>query len=327
MPHTTLGLLPILQAQQRIAPFVRHTPLMRSAYLSALTGADVWIKLECHQVTGSFKVRGALNKVSQLTAREKSQGVVTGSAGNHGLGVAYAAQAGSGTSVDVFVPANAPPSKIDKLRLMGVTPHQVGTTYEDAHQAAVAFARETGATYVEAYDDNDVIAGQGTLGLEILSDLPTVDLLLVPVGGGGLVAGVATAAKEMNPGCRVLGVQPEASPAAWLSLRDGRPYDPYDHEPTIADGLAGGFGVVPFFVAGTLIDEVLLISESTLRQAIFTLLDQEQLVVEPAGAISIAPLLNDALDVAGQSMVCILTGRNIATDLLRDILAEFTERP
>jgi threonine dehydratase len=172
-----------------------------------------------------------------------------------------------------------------------------------------------------------VVAGQGTLGLEILTDLPGADLVLVPIGGGGMVAGVATAVKGIHPGCRVIGVQPEASPAALLSLRNGVPYDPYDHQPTIADGLAGGFGAVPFLVARTLIDDVLLASESAMRRAIFTLLDREQLVVEPSGAISIAPLLTGTLDIAGQSVVCILSGGNIATPLLRDILAEFAVVP
>jgi threonine dehydratase len=324
MSRTTLGLQPILHAQRRIAPFVRRTPLVRSASLSAQTGGDVWLKLECHQPTGSFKVRGALNKVGLLTPQEKARGLVTASAGNHALGVAYAVQSWGGAQADIFVQANAPRAKVDKLRYFDVTLHLEGHTYEEAHQAAEAFARQTGAAYVQAYDDVDVIAGQGTMGLEILSDLPETDLILVPVGGGGMIAGVATVAKTLNPGCRVVGVQPEASPAALLSLRDGVPYDPYDHGPTIADGLAGGFGALPFYLARTLIDQVLLASEADLRRAIFTLVDQHQLVVEASGAIAIAPLLNGTLDVAGQTVACILSGGNLESSLLRDILIEFT---
>ncbi len=324
MPRTTLGTQAILQAQRRIAPFIQPTPLVRSAYLSAQTGADVWLKLECRQPTGSFKVRGAVNKVGLLTPEEKARGIVTGSAGNHGLGVAFAAQSWGDVSADIFVQANAPRAKVDKMRHFDVTLHLEGDTYEAAHRAAEAFARETGATYVQAYDDLDVIAGQGTTGLEILSDLPDTDLILVPVGGGGLIAGVATATKAMHPGCQVIGLQPEASPAALLSLRDGIPYDPYDHEPTIADGLAGGFGAMPFYVARTLIDQVLLASEADLRRATFTLLDREQLVVEPSGAIAITPLLNGVLDVEGKTVVCVLSGGNLATTLLSDILVEFT---
>jgi len=324
MPRTTLGLQPILQAHRRISPFIRRDPLVRSASLSARSGADVWLKLECHQPTGSFKVRGALNKVGLLTLQEKARGLVTASAGNHALGVAFAVQAWGGAKPDIFVQANAPRAKVDKLRTFDVALHLEGCTYEEAHQAAEAFARETGATYVQAYDDVDVIAGQGTMGLEILTERPETDLILTPVGGGGMIAGVATAAKAMNPGCRVIGVQPEASPAALLSLRDGVPYDPYDHRPTIADGLAGGFGALPFYIARTLIDQVLLASEADLRGAIFTLLDEHQLVVEASGAIAIVPLLNGALDVAGQTVVCILSGGNLESTLLRDILIEFT---
>jgi threonine dehydratase len=323
MPRTTLGLQSILQAQQRIAPFVQPTPLVRSAYLSAHTGAAVWLKLECRQPTGSFKVRGALNKIGVLTPEEKARGLVAASAGNHALGVAYAVQSWGGAAADIFVQANAPRSKVEKLRYFEVVIHLEGDTYQAAHQAAEAFARGTGAIYVQAYDDVDVIAGQGTIGLEILRDLPDTDLILVPIGGGGMIAGVATVAKTMHPGCQVIGLQPEASPAALLSLRDGVPYDPYDHEPTIADGLAGGFGATPFYVARTLIDQVLLSSEADLRQAIFTLLDKEQVVVEPSGAISITPLLNGTLEVADKTVVCVLSGGNIATTLLRDILVEY----
>jgi len=324
MPRTELGLRPILQAQRRIAPFIRRTPLVHSAFLSQLTGGDVWLKLECQQITGSFKARGALNKVGLLTPEQKARGLVTGSAGNHGLGVAHAARAWGGATADIFVPDNAPRAKVDKLRRLGASVHLAGATYEAAHQAAEAFARQTGATYVQAYDDVDVIAGQGTLGLEIMSDLPDVDLVLVPIGGGGMIAGIATVVKSINPGCRVIGLQPEASPAALLSLRDGVPYDPYDHQPTIADGLAGGFGALPFYIARTLIDEVLLSSEHELRRAIFTLVDQEQLVVEASGAIAIAPLLTGALKVAGQCVACVLSGGNLDTRLLADILAEFS---
>lgn len=324
MPRTELGLRPILEAQQRIAPFVRRTPLVHSAYLSQLTGGDVWLKLECQQVTGSFKARGALNKVGLLTPEQKARGLVTGSAGNHGLGVTHAARAWGGATADIFVPENAPRAKVDKLRRLGARVHLGGATYEAAHQAAEAFARQTGATYVQAYDDVDVIAGQGTLGLEIMSDLPDVDLVLVPIGGGGMIAGIATAVKAMSPGCRVIGLQPEASPAALLSLRDGVPYDPYDHQPTIADGLAGGFGALPFYIARTLIDDVLLSSEYELRRAIFTLIDQEQLVVEASGAIAIAPLLSGALKVNGQRVACVLSGGNLDTRLLTEILVEFS---
>jgi len=315
----------ILEAHARIAPFVRRTPLVRSGYLSARTGGEVWLKAECLQPTGSFKVRGAVNKVGLLSAKEKASGIVTGSAGNHGLGVAFASQAWGGVQADVFCPNTAPRSKLDKLRRFEIGLHLAGETYEDAHQAAEAHARETGATYVQAYDDLQVMAGQGTMAVEILERVPAPDMMLVPVGGGGMIAGVAVAARAWAPGCRVIGVQPAASPAALLSLREGRGIDPYDHEPTLADGLAGGFGKLAYDVAGQLIDDVLLTSEQDLRRAVFVLVDQEQLVVETSGAISIAPLLNGSLNVSGKTVVCVLSGGNLDTALLRDILVEFSQ--
>jgi threonine dehydratase len=312
----------ILHAQQRLAPHLRPSPLVHSSYLSQRTGADVWLKLECHQPTGSFKVRGALNKLSQLSAEEKARGLVVASAGNHALGVAFAVQTLGGLTADMFVPENAPAAKVDKLRRFPIRLHQVGQSYQAAVEAAAAFAQKTGAVTIPAYDDLDVIAGQGTVGLEILSERPSTDLILVPIGGGGLIAGIATAAHALKPTCRVVGLQPEASPAALLSLRDGYAYEEYDHAPTLADGLAGGFGRLPFEVARNLISDILLASEAELRHAIYTLLDQEQLVVEASGAIAIAPLLNGRLDVIGQTIVCVLTGRNLATTLLKAILLE-----
>ncbi len=319
-----LELHQVLAAQKRISPSIRPTPLLYSHHLSTASGANVWLKPECWQTTGSFKVRGALNVVGTLDSAQRARGIVTGSAGNHGLGLAYAARSASVSGMpvraDVFVPTTAPRTKVEKLAHLGAHVHEAGRSYEDAHQAAERLAERTGALYISAYDDIDVIAGQGTVGLEIVRELPEADLVMVPVGGGGLVAGVASVAKAVRSSLRVIGVQPEASPAALLSLRDGVPYDPYDHEPTIADGLAGGFGRTPFELARRLIDEVLLASEAEIRHAIYVLLDRHQLVVEPSGAIAIAPLLSGRLDVRGETVVCILTGGNIETALLREIL-------
>lgn len=330
MSNATLEFAQIMAAHKRVGPYIRHTPLHYSHALSARTGGEVWLKLECWQPTGSFKVRGALNVVGLLDPQERTRGVVTGSAGNHGLGVAHAARCwldarGEPTGADVFVPATAPRAKVEKLRALGAAVHEVGTSYEHAHQAAERFAERTGAVYVSAYDDLDVIAGQGTVALEVLRDLPEVDMLIVPVGGGGLIAGIAAAMAAARPGCRVVGVQPAASPAALLSLRDGVAYDPYDHAPTIADGLAGGFGAKPFAVAHRLIEQILLATEQDLARSVFALLDAHQLVAEPSGAIAIAPLLSGELDASGKRLVCVITGGNIDTHLLRDILDKYCD--
>lgn len=317
-----LKLYDILRAQQRLKPYISASPLVYSPALSERSGARVWLKLECRQPTGSFKVRGALHKMLALDDEARARGVVTASAGNHGLGTAFAATSLGLERVTIFVPNTAPAAKVTKLRRFPVDLRQVGTTYEDAHQAAEAWARETGATYLAAYDDPVVIAGAGTCGLEIMSELPEADSLIVPVGGGGLVAGIAVAAKGINPLVKIIGVQPEASPAAKLSFEQNQPIDPYDHAPTIADGLAGGFGAHPFYIARTLIDDILLFSEQALRQAILALVDQEQLVVEASGAIAIAPLLNGSAGLAGQTVVCVLSGANIDTGLLAEILSQ-----
>lgn len=321
-----LKLHDLILAQQRLKSYLQPSPLVFSNALSERSGARVWLKLECRNPTGSFKVRGALHKIMAVGDTAHSQGIVTASAGNHGLGVAYAAQSLGLQQATIFVPRTAPAAKITKLRRFGVDLHQVGQTYDDAHHAAEAFAQKSGAVYIPAYDDPQVIAGAGTCGLEILTELPGVDSLIVPIGGGGLVAGVAVAAKGINPACRVVGVQPEASPAARLSFEQNQPIDPYNHAPTIADGLAGGFGAYPFYIARTLIDDILLFSEADLRQAIFTLIDQEQLVVEASGAIAIAPLLSESTRWQGQTVVCILSGANIDSHLLADILTE-QDRP
>ncbi len=315
-----LKLHDIVLAHQRLRPYLDSTPLIYSEALSERSGAKVWLKLECRQPTGSFKVRGALHKLMVMSEAARTKGVVTASAGNHGLGVAYAAKRFGLSNATIFVPRPAPATKITKLTRFPIELRQTGETYEEAHEAAEAFAQATGAIYFSAYDDPEVIAGAGSCGLEIMMALPEVETIIVPVGGGGLVAGVAVAAKGVNPASRIVGVQPEASPAAKLSFEQNRPIDPYDHAPTIADGLAGGFGAQPFYIARTLIEQILLFSEAELRQAIFTLIDQEQLVVEASGAIAIAPLLSGSQEWRGQTVVCILSGANIDSRLLADIL-------
>ncbi|MEW5961230.1 MAG: pyridoxal-phosphate dependent enzyme, partial [Chloroflexota bacterium] len=198
----------ILLAQQRLKPYISPSPLIYSEALSETSGARVWLKLECRQPTGSFKIRGALHKMMALSDDARAQGIVTGSAGNHGLGTAFAAQTLGVRRAAVFVPTNAPAPKVSRLRRFPIDLRQVGDTYEATHQAAETFARQTGATYIPAYDDPTVIAGAGTIGLEIMTELPAVDTLIVPVGGGGLIAGIAVAVKGINPGSRVIGVQP-----------------------------------------------------------------------------------------------------------------------
>jgi threonine dehydratase len=326
-PSQSDQVLPDVRAARKaIGPHVWRTPLLQSVGLSRRTGSQVHLKLECWQRTGSFKIRGALHKLAALSPEETARGVVTASAGNHGLGVAYASQALGHPPATIFVPAGAPAAKVDSLGGFDCEVRRAGADYDAAHAIAEAYAREQGAIYISAYDDPVVIAGQGTVGLEVMQDLPGADLLLVPVGGGGLIAGVALVAKAMNPAVRVVGVQPDASPAAYLSLRDGHAYETYPAGPTICDGLAGGFGRVPFELAGPQIDEIVVVPEAAVRWAVRWLLAEEQLVVEGAGAIAVAPLLTGQLAAEGRTVVALLTGRNVDAALLYEILGEDTNR-
>jgi len=310
-------LLDVRAARERIAPYILRTPLAHSYLLSERSGCDVWLKQENRQHTGSFKPRGALNKLLSLSAEERARGVVAASAGNHALGVAYAGQALGVERVDVFVQATAAPSKIAKLREYPARVHLIGETYEAAQQAALAHARDSGAIFVSAYDDPAVVAGQGSCGLEIVEDLADLDAVIVPVGGGALSAGIALAVKSAHPAARVIGVNPAASPSALLSFRRGAALDPYDHEPTLAHGLAGGYGKIPFQIARALIDEIALVSEDELKRAIRALIDSDQILAEASGIAGLAAVLfRKVTDLKGR-VVVVISGGNMDSDTLK----------
>jgi threonine dehydratase len=311
----------ISRARRAIADHVLETPLLRSAALSEAAGCELWLKLECRQHTGSFKPRGALNKILSLSDAERARGIVAASAGNHALGVAHACRVLSLPSADVFVQANAAPAKIAKLRRYPVRLHLVGDTYEAAQQAALQHAQASGAVFVPAYDDEVVAAGQGTAGLEIMDALPDCDAVVIPVGGGALMAGIAVAVKARRPQARVVGVNPEASPSAKLSFERGEALDPYDHEPTLAQGLAGGFGRVPFAIARSLVDEIALVSESELARGIAALIDAEQVLAEASGIAAVAACLYGRTSgLSGKRVVAVVSGGNIDVATLRAVL-------
>jgi len=306
------------RARAAIRPYLPPTPLRRS---HALRGLDGYLKLECWQPTGSFKVRGAMSKVAALTPEEQRRGVVAASAGNHALGVAFAVQAlGGRTDATLFVPATAPRAKVEKLRQFKVEIHEEGATYDDAHALAMAHVRRTGATYVHAFDDPRTAAGQGTAGLEILDALPEVGAILVPVGGGGLIAAVAVAVKARAPGVRIVAVQPEASPALTESIRQGRALLEYPAGPTLADGLAGGIGEI-VFAHRDLIDDVLLVSEEEIEDAIVALLADDQVVAEASGAVGVAALRSGKWRADGRPVAVLVTGGNIDASVLRRLLS------
>ena len=306
-------------ARERIAPYVIRTPLTHSFLLGRQVGFDVWLKQENRQHTGSFKPRGALNKTMRLSDAERSRGIVAASAGNHALGVAYACQVLGVDRADVFVQATAAPAKIAKLQQYPAAVHLVGETFDKAQQAAWAFSRETGATFVSAYDDPAVIAGQGTCGLEIVDEMRNADTIIVPVGGGALIAGIALAAKSVNPRAHIVGVNPAASPSARLSFQRGHAIDPYEHGPTLAHGLAGGFGRTPFQVARNLIDDIVLVTEEEIKRAIVTLIDTDQILAEASGVVGVAAALYKKIALRGATVI-VVSGGNIDSGVLKSIL-------
>ncbi len=301
----------IRAARAHIAPHIFRTPLRENFLLSQRVHARVFLKLENWQITGSFKPRGALNKMALLTDAERARGIVTASAGNHALGVALAARAFGIAPAVIFLPRTAPRAKVEKLREYPVEIRAVGESYADAHHAAETLARATGATFIHAYDDPLTVAGQGTLALEILEDLPDVDAMLIPVGGGGMIAGMAIAAKNIAPRCKIIGVQPAASPALRDSLRDGKCYEEYAAAPTICDGLAGGIGQICFETAKKYLDDVIVVEEAETRAAIRALVETQQVIVEGSGAVGVAALIASKIDLSGKRVAVVLSGGNI----------------
>ena len=298
---------------------VRHTPVKRSSSLSAITGGDFHLKLENFQRTGSFKVRGALNKVHALTAAERKAGVVAASAGNHAQGVAFAATK-AGVAATIFMPEDATISKVVATKAYGAEVKLVGADYQEAYEAAVAHQRRTGATFVHAFDDPLVMAGQGTLGLEILKDLPELDAVLVPIGGGGLVAGVATALKGLKPDIEVIGVQADGASTIAPSLKKGSPVT-LDSVNTMADGIAvRKASETTLDVIKRRVDSVVTVSEPEIAAAILFLLERSKAVVEGAGAVSLAAAMHGKVELAGKRACAVVSGGNIDMTLVSRII-------
>jgi threonine dehydratase len=313
-------LLDVLAAARRIAPYVQRTPLERSAHLSSAGDAEVWLKLECFQATGSFKLRGALNALLGLDEAARRHGVVTASAGNHGLGVARAASL-TGLPAVVVVPETASAAKVALLRGSGCEMILHGPDYDAAETHAIQLAEARGATFVSAYDHPGVVAGGGTIALEVLEMLPETDVLVVPAGGGGLISGVALAAKSVRPSIRVYGVQSTASPSLHAAQAAGRQV-PVPIEESLADGLAGNIasGSITVDLARRYVDEVVLVSEAEIAVAMRSTLEHEHVLVEGAAAVAVAALETGRLPIAGRRIVLILTGRNLAPSVLRAVL-------
>jgi threonine dehydratase len=309
----------VVRARQRLGAAVRRTPLEAVRWLGAERGQPTFFKLECWQTTGSFKLRGAMARLSTLSPGEAERGVLTASAGNHGLAVAHGAER-LGLRATIVVPESASRAKVEAIRRYPVTLLQRGASYDAAERAARALAQQTGATFVSPYNDPEVIAGQGSVGLEILEDEPGLEAIVVPVGGGGLLAGVLVAAKALNPAVKVYGAEAEASPSMLRALQAGR-IVAIAEAPTVADGLAGNIepDSMTFPIIAELVDAIIPVSEAAIRQAVVRVARHEHLIIEGAAAVAVAALADRRL--AGRRAAAVVTGRNIDLELFARLVA------
>jgi len=316
-------MIDVLRARKRIAPYIRRTPLVRSFWLSDAAGASVSLKLESLQASSSFKLRGAFNAV--LARLERPEGrarqLVTASAGNHGRALAAAAET-FGLPLVVFTPAEAPKTKLAAIRRHGADLRAAGRDYDDAERMAKAFARDAGSDFISPYNDRDVVAGAATIALELFEDAPDLDTLIVPIGGGGLIGGVAQTARTIRPDVQVIGVEVEASCPFQTSIRAGRLLEIVPGE-TLADGLGGNPDpdTITFELIRQFVDRIVLVSERDLAAAVVGLVEEEHVIAEGAGAAATAAVVGRRVDVAGRRVAVIVTGSNIDRARLAALLA------
>lgn len=312
-----LGFEDIKKAAKNFDGAIKHTPTNHAITLSKITGADVYIKLESRQFTASFKERGALNKLLNLTPEQQQKGVIAASAGNHAQGVAYHG-ARLGIPTTIAMPLGTPFVKISNTEALGATVVQVGERFDETAEAALKIAKEDDLTVVHPFDDFHVMAGQGTIAIEFLEDVPDLDVLLVPVGGGGLIAGIATAAKAIKPDIKVIGVQSERFPSLYRAFND----EEYIAQgSTLAEGIAvKTIGEKTIEICKDVVDDILLVNEEEIEKALGMLLTIEKTVSEGAGACPLAALIRYPDMFKGKKVGLVVTGGNIDTRLLASIL-------
>ena len=321
MKEEVVSFRSILEARRKIRNLVAKTPTYLSNVFNQRTGAEVYLKLECFQPVGVFKIRGAVNKICSLSSSELERGLVTASSGNHGLAVAYAAKI-YGAKAVVVVPENAVKEKVEAIDSYGAEIVKYGKDYDKACSKALEIQKEAGTTFVHPFEDPFVIAGQGTVGLELLEDVPDLNTIVVPIGGGGLISGISIAAKTLNPQLKIVGVQSEGAPAVYRSWRAGKIVE-VDSVNTIADGLAARkpleltFGIIKRYV-----DTILLVSEEEIGEAVLALLHKAHILAEPSGAASLAALLFKYDPKPKEKVAVIVSGANISIDYLASLLKQ-----
>lgn len=307
----------IYQAAHLLRGVARKTDLIRADNL--VEDCDLYLKTENLQRTGSFKLRGAYFKIANLSEEEKAKGVIASSAGNHAQGVALAAQK-SGIRATIFIPSIAPISKVEATRRLGAEIRLIDGVYDDAYQAACQYQAESGAVFVHPFDDVDVIAGQGTIGLELMDQMPDLDAVVVPVGGGGLISGVAFAVKKLNPHCKVYGVQAAGAASMAHALQEQKRCS-LEAVSTFADGIAvKAPGELTYAFCSQYVDDVVTVSDDETAAAILALMERQKLVAEGAGAVPVAALLFDKLRLPGKKVACLVSGGNIDVNILSRVI-------
>lgn len=327
MTTPALTLQDIFCARKTIAPLVSKTPLIQSAPLSERADVAVHLKLELLQKTGAFKVRGAANKILSLSSDEQQRGVVTVSTGNHGRAVAYVAGQ-LDLDAAVCLSERVPNNKVEALRQLNAELVIQGQSQDEAEVQARRIQKERGATLIPPFDDPLIIAGQGTIGLELLADLPEIDTVLVPLSGGGLIAGIALALKSANPNIRVIGISMERAPVMYQSLQAGRPVQ-LPEESTLADSLQGGVGLEnqhTFRMVQQYVDELILLSEAEIAAGMAFAFFEHHLVLEGAGAVGIAALLHNKASNLGQNVAVVLSGGNVDIKSFLNVVQGEVER-
>lgn len=309
----------IREAQETIKEVVHRTPLNYSTTLSNISGNQIYLKEESSQKTGSFKIRGAYYKISKLSEEQKKAGVIAASAGNHAQGVAYAASK-AGIKATIVMPQGAPITKVMATKNYQAQIVLSGQGYDEAYDKAIDLQKETKATFIHAFNDPDIIAGQGTIGLEILEDLPNVDAIVVPIGGGGLISGVAIAAKKLKPGIKIIGVQSEGCPSMKDSLDIGH-IEEVPFANTIADGIAVKRpGESTYEYVKKYVDHIVTVNDEEIAGAILFLMERNKVITEAAGAVGVAALLNNKIKLNNSRVAIVLSGGNIDVNMISNII-------
>ncbi|MGA2783137.1 MAG: threonine/serine dehydratase [Candidatus Bathyarchaeia archaeon] len=320
-----ITLTEIQEAKHRISTIAYRTPLYHSPSLSALTKAEVYLKLESFQPTRVFKIRGAANKILKLSPKDRQRGFVAASSGNHGLAVAYVANS-IRSNATIVVPTTAVDEKVRAIKEYKAEVVKHGLFHDERMSKALEIQKANGAIFVHPFDDPDIIAGQGTIGLEIVEDLPEVDVVIVPIGGGGLISGVAIAIKSLKPAVRIIGVEPERASSMKQSILTGK-ITRLDDTRSIADGLATREpGILTFAIARKVVDEILLVTEQEIEKAVFTVFHECHLVIEPSAAAVVAALLKTNFRKT-EKVAVVVSGGNISIKILAQVLSKYGQNP